>query len=199
VADSSVGAHRSSAVDDPWSPPPAFHVPRERPKVRVKADLLPAISVVSAVFMLVFPLAGLWMLLAPPQRMRVFGDDRLIPLELESWHRFDDLAIYGLLSLGFGIVIGVVTWLMRERRGPVILIAAVLGAGLVGWMGTILGPGFAAGRYAITTPPALGDVIEKAPQLESSWVLLAAPLAAVFVYGMLAAWNSRDDLGRRLG
>lgn len=199
MADSSVGAHRSSAVDNPWSPPPAFRLPRERPRVRVKADLLPAISVVSAIFMFAFPLAALWMLLAPPQRMRVFPDNQLIPLELESWHRFDDLAVYGLLSLGFGIVIGTVTWLMRERRGPVTLVAAVLGAGAAGWMGTILGPSFAAGRYAISTPPVLGDVLDKAPQLESSWVLLALPLATVFVYGLLAAWNGQDDLGRRLG
>jgi hypothetical protein len=179
--------------------PTAFAVPRERPKVRVKADLLPAVSVVSVVFMLAFPLAGLWMLLAPPERMRVFPGNQLIPLDLESWHRFDDLAIYGLLSLGFGIVIGAVIWLLRERRGPVILIAAVLGAGLAGWMGTVLGPGFANTWYAISRPPAVGDVIEKAPQLESSWMLLAAPLATVIVYGVMAAWNGQDDLGRRLG
>jgi hypothetical protein len=81
----------------------------------------------------------------------------------------------------------------------VILIAAVLGAGLAGWMGTVLGPGFANTWYAISRPPAVGDVIEKAPQLESSWVLLAAPLATVIVYGVMAAWNGQDDLGRRLG
>jgi hypothetical protein len=139
------------------------------------------------------------MLLAPPQRMRVFPNNELIPLELESWHRFDDIAIYGLLTLGFGIVIGAVTWLLRERRGPVMLIAAVFGAGLAGWLGTTLGPAFANSRYAISTAPSVGDVIEKAPQLETVWMWLAAPLATVLVYGVMAAWNGRDDLGRRLG
>jgi hypothetical protein len=167
--------------------------------VHVRADLVPAAGVVSVVVVLAFPLAALWMSLAPPQRMRLFPNNELIPLELESWHRFDDIAIYGLLTLGFGIVVGAVTWLLRERRGPVLLIAAVVGSGLAGWLGTILGPAFANSRYAISSAPSVGDVIEKAPQLESVWVWLAAPLATVLVYGALAAWNGRDDLGRRLG
>jgi predicted DNA repair protein MutK len=43
------------------------------------------------------------------------------------------------------------------------------------------------------------DVVEQAPQLESAWVLVAWPLLTALVYGVLAAWNAMDDLGRRLG
>jgi hypothetical protein len=201
VADSSVGAHRPSAIDDPWTPQ-SFAVPHERPKVRIKADLLPAISVLSTAGLLGIPLGWLWSRMAPPQRVRVVSSapgDQPIPLELESWHRFDDLAIYGLLTLGLGIVIGAVVWLLRERRGPVVLLAAAGGATLAAWLGTQMGSAFANSRYEITGAPALGAVLEQAPVLETSWVLLTAPLGVVLVYGLLAAWNGRDDLGRRLG
>jgi hypothetical protein len=200
VADSSAGAHRSSAISDPWSP--AFRVPHERPKLRIKADLLPAISVLPTAGLLGIPLGWLWSRMAPPQRVRVVSStpgDKPIPLELESWHRFDDLAIYGLLTLGLGIVIGAVVWLLRERRGPVVLIAAAGGAAIASWLGTQVGSALANSRYEVTTAPALGAVLEQAPVLESSCVLLAAPLGTVLVYGVLAAWNGRDDLGRRLG
>jgi hypothetical protein len=178
-------------------------LPRPRrpyPKVVVKADLLPAVSVLSTAGLLGFPLAWLWSRLAPPQRMRVINaEGGLAPLELESWHRFDDLAIYGFLALGAGLLIGVVTWLLRERRGPVVLIAATGGATLAGWLGTTMGVSFASGRYEIGAAPAVGDVIMKAPQLESPWIMLAAPLMTTLAYTLLTAWNGREDLGRRLG
>jgi hypothetical protein len=181
--------------------PPAF-VPYERPKVRIKVDLLPAAGVLLTAGLLGIPLGWLWSRMAPPQRVRVVSSapgDKPIPLELESWHRFDDLAIYGLLTLGLGIVIGAVVWLLRERRGPVVLIAAAGGAAVASWLGLQLGIAFANSRYQVATAPALGAVVAQAPVLESHWVLLAAPLGTVLVYGVLASWNGRDDLGRRLG
>lgn len=182
-----------------WIPTLAPMFRRERPKVVVKADLLPAITVLSMVALLGIPLGWIWSRLAPAQRMRVMATGDPIPLQLESWHRFDGLAIFLLLGLAAGVLAGVVVWLLRERRGPVILIAAVLGSLLAGWMGANMGISFAEGLYAVDGPPAVGSVIEVAPQLESGWALLAQPLAMAFTYGILAAWNGRDDLGRRLG
>jgi hypothetical protein len=202
VAESSAGAHRTGAVENPWSIMPSYLVPREPPKVRIKADLLPALSVLSTAGLLGIPLGWLWSRMAPPQRVRVVSTtpgDQPIPLELESWHRFDDLAIYGLLMFGLGIVIGVAVWLLRERRGPVMLLAAVGGAALASWLGTQMGSVFANSEYEITGTPVLGVVLSQAPMLETSWVLLTAPLGTVLVYGLLAAWNGHDDLGRRLG
>jgi hypothetical protein len=43
------------------------------------------------------------------------------------------------------------------------------------------------------------DVVPEAPHLETIWGLLAWPLATALAYGMLAAWNGMEDLGRRLG
>ncbi|EME61478.1 DUF2567 domain-containing protein [Amycolatopsis decaplanina] len=193
-------AHLSSSVPDPWSVPVLPKPRRPHPKVVVKADLLPAVSVLSTAGLLGFPLAWLWSRLAPPQRMRVINDrGGLASLELESWHRFDDLAVYGFLALGAGLLIGIVTWLLRERRGPVVLIAATGGATLAGWLGTTMGVSFANSRYEIAAAPAVGDVIAKAPQIESPWILLAAPLMTTLAYTLLTAWNGREDLGRRLG
>ena len=176
-----------------------FSLPRRPPRVVVKADLLPAVSVLSLIGLVGIPLGWLWSRLAPPERMRVLDGNQLVPLQLESWHRFDDLAIYGIVGAGAGLVTGVVVWLLRERRGPVIMIAAVLGGLLAGWLGVTMGEAFANGLYTIATAPKLGDVVEKAPRLESAWVIVLQPVATAVVYGLLAGWNGREDLGRRLG
>ncbi|WP_370943177.1 DUF2567 domain-containing protein [Amycolatopsis sp. cg5] len=197
MAESSVGAHRSSRLDDPWSVPPVYRIPLERPKVRVKADILPAISLAGTSTLLAFPLVYLWSLLAPTQRFRVY-EGGLAPLDLESWHRFDSLAIFGFLSIGAGVLIAAVAWLMRERRGPVMLVAAALGALGASAVG-VLSKGMFLGKYDIAKPPSVGDVIVAAPTLDTWWVIIAAPTAAVVVYGICAAWNGLDDLGRRLG
>jgi hypothetical protein len=170
-----------------------------RPRVIVKADLMPASTVLSLSALSGFPLGWLWSRLAPPERMMVFSGGQLVPLQLESWHRFDDLAIYALLGLAFGIVTGIVVWSLRERRGPVIMIAAVLGGLLAAWLGMTLGVSFANSLYSVAAAPKIGDVIGQAPRLESASVLVAQPLAIALTYGLLAGWNGHDDLGRRLG
>lgn len=170
-----------------------------RPRVVVKADLLPAVSLLSLIGIAGIPLGWVWSLLAPPERVRVFDGGQLVPLQLESWHRFDGLAVFALIGMAAGVVTGVAVWMLRERRGPVIMIAAVLGGLLAAWLGTQMGVAFANGAYAVTTTPAVGDVIERAPRLESMSVLVAQPLATALVYGVLAGWNGREDLGRRLG
>ncbi|MDV6012701.1 DUF2567 domain-containing protein [Haloechinothrix sp. LS1_15] len=145
------------------------------------------------------PLGWLWAQLAPPQRSQVLPDGSLVPTELESWHQFDALVIFALFGLGAGIVIGVLVWLLRERRGPVIMIAAVAGSLLAAWLASLMGEAFVGGMYEITEPPEVGDVVTEAPQLDTPWVLVAQPFATALTYGLLAAWNGTDDLGRRLG
>jgi hypothetical protein len=180
-------------------PPPPTHYPwlRPRPKVVIKKDLLPAVMVLSLI-----PLAGmgvgwLWSRLAPPQRF-VILDGRQVPLPVESYHRFDDLAVFAMLGLAAGVVTGVAVWFLRERRGPVMMIAAVLGAAIGAWLATRLGVSWAEGHYPIGGTPKIGDIVVKAPQLESGWGIITWPLATAITYGVFAAWNGMDDLGRRL-
>lgn len=168
------------------------------PRVVVKADLLPAFSAASLISLLGLPLGWLWSRLAPEQRVRVVtatGDTA--PLTSESWHRFDGLAIFLLLGLVTGLVVGVVVWLLRARRGPVMLIGAVLGSLVGAWLALRLGQSFAQSGF-VPAEPALGVVVARPPVLESAWALLAQPFTTAFAYGTLAAWNARDDLGRRL-
>jgi hypothetical protein len=70
---------------------------------------------------------------------------------------------------------------------------------LAAWLGARMGASLAEGLYTVTAPPRVGDVLEKAPVLESGWTLLAQPMAVALVYGILAAWNGEEDLSRRLG
>jgi H+/Cl- antiporter ClcA len=177
----------------PW--PYVWHPPRA--KVIVKADLLPAVSLLSFVALLGLAVGWIWARLAPPQRMRVLAD-RQVPLPVESYHRFDDLALFVLLCLGAGLITGLGVWLLRGRRGPVIMIAAVLGAVVAAWFAMRVGVSWAAGRYTVTGAPKVGDVVSQAPRLESGWALVAWPLTTALAYGVLSAWNGMDDLGRRL-
>ncbi len=202
MPNSSVDARDAAAAPTPDAVPARLLdlIPRERPKVVVKADLLPAISVLSTVALVGIPLGWLWAHLAPPQRSVVAESGSPVPIQLESWHLFDDLVIFALLGIAAGVFIGALVWMLRERRGPVIMIAAVLGSLLAAWLAALLGEGmFAGGLYEITEPPAVGDLIDKAPVLRTRWVLLVQPMITALTYGVLAAWNGSDDLGRRLG
>src|SRR5262249_9176880 len=61
-----------------------------------------------------------------------------------------------------------------------------------------VGVSWAGGHYAVTGAPKVGDVVSQAPQLESAWGILAWPLTTALAYGVLSAWNGRDDPRRRL-
>lgn len=191
---------------EPGAAPPAAYPPYvpaqwqpERPKVVVKADLLPALSVASTVSLFGLVIGWLWAHLAPPQRVVISQDGTPVPLTAESYHRFDDLVLFVLLGLSAGLVTGLAVWFLRERRGPVIMLAATLGSAVGGWLAMQVGTAWAEGRYPIGDQVKTLDVVVKAPQLESAWVLLAWPLTTALAYGVLAAWNAMDDLGRRLG
>ncbi|HWE91750.1 MAG TPA: DUF2567 domain-containing protein [Pseudonocardiaceae bacterium] len=188
-------------LSDPSLPagPADFVLPARQPKAFTKADLLPAVSIASLVALVGLPVAWIWSRLAPPEQVGVSTNGQVLPLTDESYHRFDDLAIFLLLGLAAGLLTGAATWLLRERRGPTILIAAVLGSLIAAYLAMQTGLSFAAGRYVLSGAPKIGSVFEMAPRLESGWVLIAEPLGAALAYGVLAAWHGSKDLGRRLG
>lgn len=170
-----------------------------RPKVIIKADLLPAVSALSLIALLGVPLGWAWSRMAPAERVRALPRGELAPLPMESWHRFGDVAVFMLLGLAAGTVIGVATWFMRARRGPVMMLAAVAGSALSAYFAMRMGTAFAGSLYAVSKAPDVGEVLTRAPELPTAWILIAQPLATAFVYGILTVWNGRDDLGRRLG
>ncbi|GAA1352525.1 DUF2567 domain-containing protein [Saccharothrix algeriensis] len=170
-----------------------------RPRVVVKRDLLPAFAVLSTISLFGLPVGWLWARLAPPQNAVVAQDASLVPVTGESYHRLDALMVFVLLGAGAGLITGVAVWLLRERRGPVVMLAATAGGGVAAYLAQRTGLGSAGSRYALGAAPRVGDAVALAPVLETWWGLLAWPLGTALAYGCLAAWNGLDDLGRRLG
>jgi len=127
--------------------------------------------------------------------MRVLPD-RQVPLPVESYHRFDDVVLFVLLCLGAGLVTGLAVWLLRRWRGPVIMIAAVLGSVAATVVARQFGLVLAQARFEVPAQPKVGDVVSAVPGLETWWILLAWPLTTALAYGVLAAWNGADDLDR---
>ncbi|MEV0700356.1 DUF2567 domain-containing protein [Saccharopolyspora sp. NPDC050389] len=182
-------------------PAAAVPVPRLAPPVPhvvVKADLLPAVSAVSLIALLGLPIGWVWSRLAPPQESVLGHRGTLTPLLVEGYHDFDAIAIFGLLAFAAGLLTSAVLWLLRGRRGPVLLIAGVLGSVIASWLGMQMGASFAGGLYAMPPNAQLGDLITVAPQVGSGWVLLFQPMGVALGYGLAASWNGLDDLGRRL-
>ena len=183
------------------SPPvwPAHARSPRRARVFPRADVLGTVSVLSLVALLGLPMAWLWSRLAPPQVSVVQADGTLAALPQESQHRFDDLALFVLLGVAAGVLSAVAVWLLRQRRGPLSLLGLVAGSLVAAWLAMRTGVSFVDGRYAAAVRAAGPDaVVSAAPRLESVWALVAQPLAAALTYGVAAATNGLDNLGRRL-
>ncbi|SDK07646.1 Protein of unknown function [Actinopolyspora mzabensis] len=170
-----------------------------RPGVVFGADLLPALSVLSLVTLLGFPLGWIWARLAPPQESTMTRDGELVPVLVESYHGFDGLAVFLLLSSACGVLVAAAVWQLRGRRGPVLLVATALGSLLSAWLGMRLGTSFAAGMYPVPDTLRPGDLVTVAPRLGTWVALLGQPLTGALTYGLLVSWNGLDDLGRRRG
>jgi hypothetical protein len=181
-------------------PPYVYHYVRPRPKVVVKRDLLPGLAVLLTTFAFGLPAAYLWSWLAPAQLKIVSAqDNKFYPIGVESYHRLDALMVFVVIGLGAGAITGTAVWLLRQRRGPVVMLAMTAGSLAAAWLAQYLGGKAALGAYPVPATIKPNDTLLVAPALETWWGVLAWPLAAALAYGCCAAWNGLDDLGRRLG
>jgi Protein of unknown function (DUF2567) len=180
-------------------PAPTPAAPRRAPAF-TRVDLIGSLRVLAVVALLGLPLGWVWSRLAPGQLSVVQPDGSLVALPPESQHRFDGLALFVLLGLAAGVLAAVGVWLLRERRGPLALLGLALGSLIAGWLAMRVGVGFAEARYDDAVRAAGVDaVVAAAPRLESPLAVVAQPLGAALSYGVAAAINGLDDLGRRLG
>jgi hypothetical protein len=172
---------------------------RRRSPVVSRADLFGAISLASLVSLVGLPLGWLWSRLAPAQLSIVQEDLSLAALPTESQHRFDDLATFVLLGAMAGLLVGTAVWLARGRRGPLAVVGLAVGSLFAAWLAIRMGISFAHSRYVLL-PNALtpDDLVAVAPRLDSNWVIVIQPMFAVLAYGIAAAANGQEDLGRRL-
>jgi len=167
-----------------------------RPGVEVRADLVPALGVLCAVAVLGLPLGWLWSQLAPPELVprssRAPTPSAVLPFIGQSEHRFNDMAVFLLLGLAAGVLTGAALWLLRRRRGPVVLVAAMLGSLIAAWLAMRVGLWLAAVHYLDLA--STGLAIPRVPVLESPWVVIAQPFGVAVTYCITTAWNSADDL-----
>ncbi|MGH3872772.1 MAG: DUF2567 domain-containing protein [Pseudonocardiaceae bacterium] len=163
-----------------------------RPGVTVAAALL----VLCAVAALALPLGWLWSRLAPPELVArsARGSGGVLPIAGQSEHRFDDMATFLLLGLAAGVLTGAALWLLRRWRGPVVLLAAMLGSLVAAWLAMRFGLWLAAGRYPDLA--SSGVAFPRAPVLESGWVVIAQPFGLAVTYSITTACNGADDLRR---
>ncbi|MGB6164325.1 MAG: DUF2567 domain-containing protein [Pseudonocardiaceae bacterium] len=164
--------------------------------VVVRADLMPALGVLGALAVLGLPLGALWSWLAPAEF--VVRSDRaatlgaVLPFVGQTEHRFDDMVTFLLLGLAAGVLTGAALWLFRWRRGPLVLLAAVLGSLVSAWLAMRVGLWLVAARYPDLA--STGAPFGRPPVLESVWVIITQPFGVAFAYCIATAWNGTEDL-----
>jgi Protein of unknown function (DUF2567) len=161
------------------------------PGAVVRADLSPAVRVLGAVALLGLPLGVLWSWLAPPEFVarspRAPTPGGVLPFIGQSEHRFDDMATFLLFGLAAGVLTGAALWLYRRCRGPLIVLAAVLGSLIAAWLAMRIGLWVVAARYPDLA--GTGAPYPRAPVLESSWVIIAQPFGVAVSYCIGASWS----------
>ena len=162
-----------------------------QPGAVVRSDVIPALRVLGAVALLGLPLGVLWSWLAPPEFVarspRAPARGGVLPFVGQSEHRFDDMATFMLFGLAAGVLTGAALWLLRRRRGPLVLLAAVLGSLIGGWLAMRVGLWMAAAWYPDLA--STGAPFPRPPVLESAWVIIAQPFGVAFSYCIVTAWN----------
>ena len=168
-----------------------------RPGVVVRADLVPALGVLCAVAVLGLPLGALWSWLAPPEFVARSAlaptPGGVLPFVGQSEHRFDDMATFVLLGLAAGVLTGAALWLLRRRRGPLVLVAAVLGSLVAAWLAMRVGLWLVGAYYP--NRASTGAPFPQEPVLESAWVIITQPFGVAVTYCITTAWNGSNDLG----
>jgi hypothetical protein len=162
----------------------------------VRADLAPALGVLGVVAVLGLPLGALWSWLAPTEFVvrspRAATPGGVLPFVGQTEHRFDDMAIFVLLGLAAGVLAGAALWLIRRWRGPLMLVAAVLGSLVAGWLGMRVGLWLVGAYYPDLA--STGAPFPRPPVLESGWVIVGQPFSLAVTYCLATAWNRAEDL-----
>lgn len=163
----------------------------------VPGEVAPALSVLGAVALLGLPLGALWSWLAPPEFVarsdRALTPGGVLPFVGQSEHRFDDMATFMLLGMAAGLLTGAALWLYRRGRGPLLLVAAVLGSVISAWLAMNTGLWLVAASYPDLA--STGTPFPRPPVLESAWVLVGQPFAVAVAFCITTAWNRSKDLG----
>jgi hypothetical protein len=158
-----------------------------------RADLRFAALVVVVLAVLGAVLGLIWMAWSPAQpKAFVYAPGKSFTYEeSESWIATDGRFL--VLTGGLGLVAAVLAWFRVRNRGPLMLLALIVGglggAYLTRWVGYLTGGGNYTGK--------LDTIVTHLPvSLHIPGLVFVEPAIAALVYGMLVAFATHDDLGR---
>ncbi|MFC8044970.1 DUF2567 domain-containing protein [Nocardia sp. NPDC057353] len=161
----------------------------------MRRELRAALAVGVGVLVVGALLGVAWGFLAPAERLIVVADGRGAPLTGESMHRFDALAIFVCLGAGLGLVSAAAAWRARSVRGPLLLVALLLGSFAGAYAMADIGELVAEMRNPRPDDPLVGQIVTLPAEVEAWQALLIQPLLAGLVFLFLAALSTAEDLG----
>jgi len=148
--------------------------------------------------------AFLWSAIAPRQRWIVYRPDpsrfpdghNFAPLATENVNRFTAIGMFAMMSLVIGVVIGTAAWQIRFARGLPMLLSAGIGCAVGSSVALLLGARLSGGVLpAVLAKQGVDhDQIVTMPPGISWTTLVIAPLFAVAVYTVIAAWHPDPGL-----
>lgn len=191
-ADDPAGPQGPPSGQTGWWPAPARHRPVWPPTRR---ELTTALAAIVALAALGAALALLWVRSAPRLAFRVVEPGRALPVVPEAEEYVAADGRFVLITLVAGALAGLVCWLLRASRGPVVLVGLALG-GLLGavvtWrLGLVLEPGFRPEDLQ-----QVGRTVYQPLELGARAALVVQPSAAVLVYLLAVGFTAHNDLGR---
>jgi hypothetical protein len=187
---------------------PTTFVPEPSPPRRQRS--VAAVGTAAIIALLGLPLGWAWSSFAP-WLPGVVRSDGLYLLEPYGEQRAGQETWFILLSIGTGIVIGIVAWVaLRRFRGPLMVIALAVGGIAGGWIAWRFGHNIGRGHaLAVAEHARIGDVILVPPDLRIkqggniafwhglpylSGVLLYLAIAAIVTYVVIAGFATNPYL-----
>jgi hypothetical protein len=173
-----------------------------------RRELLAALAVALGVAATGAPFGLLWRAVTPKVNVQMAADGpRLVDAEPEGYVAGDGSFV--LLGLGFGVLLAAAVWLLvRRHRGPVVLLALVLGGVACGvlasWLGNVIGldeyrrlldqaeVGRRFQRPVAVQAKEVGLWFGVVPRVQGA--VLVPALAAAALYTLLAAFHRASDL-----
>jgi len=141
------------------------------------------------------PLGVLWWLLAPRADYRITGSGPVVIGNPSEELLVADDGIFVIIVAALGLLAGVLTWLIRRRRGVAGLLAVALGTlagSAVAWqVGELLGPGPSKAALA-----HVGGRVTTSLTLGAPPALAVGPFVALLVWLVATLYSRGDGLGR---
>ncbi|MDD7940580.1 DUF2567 domain-containing protein [Actinomycetospora lutea] len=197
----------STALDEDFLPTePEGRLTRDE----LRGDVPAALRLAAILTVVGLPLGALWGLLAPDVHVVALPGAGTGSPAGEADHAFDAVAIFALMVAAYGVIAGAVAWRRRHRRGPVVLVALVLGSVVGAFLAGRVGALFAWSASPVPVlvdPAAIGTsgapgapvpaVLTSVPASPGPWwVVLVAGLGAALTYVLAAIVDGHEDMGR---